>query len=224
MHDWTRVNAGIFHHFHQKWIGMISDALNDGRWPPDYDALAEQIAGEFGPDVLALEAAPANGPPSGGEAAQPVGELSGAIAVAVAPPKVHLTATIELAEYALKQNTVVARHSSGDRIVALVEVVSPGNKASRHGVRTFVEKAAAVSDVLPDMPLFLRPGFYVQVPLEATYHTAYQSVPQRWRRVLEAPASWILRFAIWAAFVVFSSQIEKQSPSAATAAPENCAM
>ena len=31
---------------------------------------------------------------------------------------------------------------SGDRVVAFVEVVSPGNKATRHALRSFVEKAA----------------------------------------------------------------------------------
>ena len=40
--------------------------------------------------------------------------------------------------------------------------------------------------MLPDMPLFLRPGWYVNVPLEATYLTAYHGFPERWRRVVEA--------------------------------------
>jgi hypothetical protein len=33
IHDWTRVSAGIFHHFHQKWVGTIADALNEGLLP-----------------------------------------------------------------------------------------------------------------------------------------------------------------------------------------------
>ena len=24
IHDWTRVDAGIFHHFHQRWIGATT--------------------------------------------------------------------------------------------------------------------------------------------------------------------------------------------------------
>src|SRR5262249_54693463 len=40
-----------------------------------------------------------------------------------------------------KRRTVVIRHVSGDRIVALLEIVSPGNKASWHAIRSFVEKA-----------------------------------------------------------------------------------
>jgi hypothetical protein len=252
IHDWTRVNVGIFHHFHQRWVGAIGDVLNDERLPSGYYALAEQIAGEYGPDVLTLEADTPNGTPAPADGEQSRGAMQGTLAVATAPPRVQFTATTEMDEYALKQNTLVVRHSSGDRVVALVEVVSPGNKASRHGLRAFVEKAAsalyrgyhllildlhppgprdplgihgaiweeladtsyrqppdrpltlaaydagrpkrcyvqpvAVGGVLPDMPLFLSPGQYVSVPLEATYQTAYQSVPQRWRRVLEATA------------------------------------
>src|SRR5260370_20169657 len=44
-------------------------------------------------------------------------------------------------EYVLKRRTLVIRHSSDDRIIALIEIVSPGNKASRHALRSFVEKA-----------------------------------------------------------------------------------
>jgi hypothetical protein len=43
----------------------------------------------------------------------------------------------------------------------------------------------AVGDVLPDMPLFLEPGVYVSVPLEATYQAAWRGMPDRWQRVLE---------------------------------------
>jgi hypothetical protein len=31
---------------------------------------------------------------------------------------------------------------SGDRVVAMIEIVSPGNKSSRNGLRSFIEKAA----------------------------------------------------------------------------------
>jgi hypothetical protein len=44
-------------------------------------------------------------------------------------------------EYVLKQRTLVVRHTSDDRIVALLEILSPGNKSSRHALRSFVEKA-----------------------------------------------------------------------------------
>jgi hypothetical protein len=58
MHDWTLVEAGIFHAFHHRWISAISDTLNTGLLPPDYYALPEQQAAGFGPDVLTLQGQP----------------------------------------------------------------------------------------------------------------------------------------------------------------------
>src|ERR1700728_5426653 len=55
MHDWTMVEAGIFHAFHHRWISAISDTLNAGVLPPEYYALPEQQAAGFGPDVLTLQ-------------------------------------------------------------------------------------------------------------------------------------------------------------------------
>ena len=51
-------------------------------------------------------------------------------------------------------------------------------------VRAFVEPVA-VGDALPAMPLFLEPGAHILVPLEATYNTAFEAVPRRWRVELE---------------------------------------
>jgi hypothetical protein len=33
MHDWTRVDAGIFHAFHHDWITELGRALNGGLLP-----------------------------------------------------------------------------------------------------------------------------------------------------------------------------------------------
>jgi hypothetical protein len=54
--------------------------------------------------------------------------------------------------------------------------------------RAYVEPTA-VGRALIDMPLFLEPEIYVNVPLEATYQAAYRGVPRRWQRVLEEPRS-----------------------------------
>jgi hypothetical protein len=43
----------------------------------------------------------------------------------------------------------------------------------------------AVGAALPDMPLFLDPDRYVNVPLESTYQAAYRGTPAFWRDVLE---------------------------------------
>jgi hypothetical protein len=46
----------------------------------------------------------------------------------------------------------------------------------------------AVGAALPQMPLFLRPDRYVNVPLEPTYQAAYRGLPAFWRAVLEGPS------------------------------------
>jgi hypothetical protein len=141
VHDWTRVDAGIFHDFHHGWIEEIKRALNSGLLPEDYYALAEQHAAGFGPDVLTLQET-RNGP----DADPQPRPSSGKSNLLLAPPKVRLTGETDMEFYHRKRNTVAVRHVSGDRIVAMVEVVSPGNKTSRNGLRSFVEKAAELLD------------------------------------------------------------------------------
>jgi hypothetical protein len=241
IHDWTRVDAGLFHAFHQRWISALSDALNTGGLPPDYFALVEQSVGGPVPDVLTLM--PASIDREAGEG------LSGS-PVATAPPRTRIVRQAEERIYVRKADRIAVRHRHG-AVVAVVEIVSPGNKASAHALRAFVEKSAelidqqihlliidlfppskrdpqgihkaiwdefveedfelpsdkpltlaaydaqplpiayvepvAVGDVLPDMPIFLKPGKCVPAPLEATYQTAWAFFPAPLKRLLEGP-------------------------------------
>lgn len=136
VHDWTRVDDGIFHDFHHGWIEEIKRTLNAGILPGDYYALAEQFA-SGGPDVLTLEGPPNGSGASDGEMASS-GDGSG---VLLAPPKIRLTAETDMEFYRRKQKVVAVRHVSGDNVVAVIEVVSPGNKSGRRALRSFVEKA-----------------------------------------------------------------------------------
>jgi hypothetical protein len=242
VHDWTRVDAGLFHAFHQRWISALCDALNSGVLPRDYFALPEQnIRGPI-PDVLALHLSGGGEGPSNG---------TGGLAVATTPPRTRLVRRSEVDPYAEKANRITVRHRHGD-VVAVIEIVSPGNKGSQAEFRATVEKAAdlisqgihllvidlfpptkrdpqgipkaiweqfededfelpsdkpltlaaydagpprvaylepvAVGDVLPDMPLFLKPEVYVLAPLEATYQTTWSVFPAALKGLLEAPA------------------------------------
>ena len=51
-------------------------------------------------------------------------------------------------------------------------------------VEVYLEHLAP-GTILPDMPLFIRPDKYVNVPLESTYQSAYSGMPVFWRNVLE---------------------------------------
>jgi hypothetical protein len=244
VHDWTRVEAGIFHAFHVAWVPEIQKALNDGLLPEGYYALAEQHAGRAIADVLTLHASPS--------AAQPLPSLpvSGGTAVKEAPPRVRRRQKVEPTAVG-RRRTLAIRHVSGHRLVALVEILSPANKDRACHVEQFAEKAVsalelgvhlllvdlfppgpydpqgmhsiiqqqleesdeaydlpadqpltlasyaadvgvdiylehlAIGAVLPEMPLFLQPDRYVDVPLEATYQAAYHGMPAFWRDVLE---------------------------------------
>ena len=111
--------------------------LNRGLLPKGYYALAEQIAGGLGPDVLALE-----GPTR--QDALDDGLEEGGVALATVPPKVQFHVRTEVDQYAAKANAVIIRHASNHAVIWIVEIVSPGNKNSRHGLRAFVDKTEEV--------------------------------------------------------------------------------
>ena len=83
VHDWTRVEAGIFHAFHCDWISQIQTTLNGGLLPQGFYSLAEQHTGRSIADVLTLHASPAPRQPL------PPPPAAGATAVAEAPPRVR---------------------------------------------------------------------------------------------------------------------------------------
>ena len=144
VHDWTRVAAGIFHDFHHAWIEEIKRALNRGLLPNDYYAMAEQHAAGFGPDVLTLQGVGIDDGDSRGQSQG--GSSGGGTAVQLSPPKIRPLAETDMEFYRRKQKVIGVRHVSGDRIVAIAEIVSPGNKTARNSLRTFVRKAAALLD------------------------------------------------------------------------------
>ena len=55
IHDWARVDAGVFHSFHISWIAELTKVLNSGLLPPEYYALGEQVAGGMATDGRPLK-------------------------------------------------------------------------------------------------------------------------------------------------------------------------
>lgn len=195
-HDWTRADDGTFHAFHRSWIEELYRALNRGLLPDGYYSLLE---------------------------------------------------------HRVPRPILAVRAEAGDRLVAVIEVVSRGNKASRDGIGSFLRESAellgagvhlalldphapgprdpaglhnelwdyltgrghelpadapqaytaweadaggvvpyavtvAAGGPLPDLPLFLRPGGCVELPLEATATAAFAALPARRRALLEPAA------------------------------------
>jgi hypothetical protein len=242
IHDWTRVDAGLFHAFHQSWIVVLSRALNAGVLPADYFALPEQsIQGPI-PDVLTLNLSSGRSEPNW---------TASGLSVATAPPRARLVRRAEETIYVRKADRIAVRHRHG-QVVAVIEIVSPGNKASKNELRTFVEKTSklimqgihllvidlfppskrdpqgihkaiwddlveedfqlpaderltiaaydagpppvayvepiAVGEALPDMPILLKPDFYVPAPLEESYRATWDDFfPAPMKGLLEAP-------------------------------------
>lgn len=142
IHDWTRVEDGIFHHFHHRWISALSDALNAGVLPDDYYALAEQYASGYEPDVLTLQGG--GDDEDDGNDAPESGSSEGGLLLA--PPRMPATDEAEIDFYHRKAKSVTVRHVSDDQVVAMIEVVSPGNKSGRSRFWAFVEKSSKLLD------------------------------------------------------------------------------
>ena len=255
VHDWTRVDAGIYHPFHNGWLTRLQDALNGGIMPDCYYTLAEQHMREdeeggrgYGPDLLTLHLNGWGEGPGDDEPFTPDTDDRGGVALAEAPPKVAQRRELPGADLPIRRRRSIAvRHVSGDRLVALIEIVSPGNKHSLREVERFVDKVdaaiwagvhvlvvdlfpptprdpdglhgliggrhgdrfslepdqpltlasyvadtppvayvqpLAVGEELIDMPLFLDPGHYVNVPLGDTYAATFTPFPAKYRRAV----------------------------------------
>ncbi len=107
------------------------DRLNAGLLPKGMIAMAEQFIGGLEPDVVTLQQNDIVSSADGGNSAT--------MTEAPPQPKTQFVIPVEVERYATKANRVVVRHSLG-KVVAVVELVSPGNKDSRHALRSFVEK------------------------------------------------------------------------------------
>jgi hypothetical protein len=140
VHDWTKVDAGIFHAFHHIWITAIHGAVSS-QLPPSYYCLPEQVAGVGNPDVLTLQFTSPNTPvPAANRNGTHKPSDSGRVAVITTQPKARFTARSEAV--ARRPKSVVVRHVTGHRVVAIIEVVSPNNKASEAALKSMAEKAA----------------------------------------------------------------------------------
>lgn len=147
VHDWTRADAGTFHSFHNAWITHLMGSLNGGVLPRGYYALSEQYSSGLIPDVLTLNLPePGLGPDSEAR--------GGGIALADAPPRVGRKLIGDPgAVYRARRRTLTIRHASGNRVVAFLEILSPGNK----------DRATSVQDVVNKVDAALMQGIHVLI-------------------------------------------------------------
>ena len=139
VHDWTTVEAGVYHMMHGAWLVTIARALNNGVLPPGYYAMSEQVTATIGPDIVTLEHPPRPDPPPAAGA--------GVRSLDADRPAVGVLERAARATRTRPRRRLAVRHVSGHTVVAVIELVSPGNKAKKKDFRQFVEKAAAVIEV-----------------------------------------------------------------------------
>jgi hypothetical protein len=140
VHDWRKVETGTFHAFHNAWNTHLMGRLNAGILPEGYYALAEQHVRGRVPDVLTFQI------PERGSSVPPVipGGNRG-IALADSPPQVRRRLVADASSvYRARQRTLTIRQTSGHRVVALLEIVSPGNKDRASSVEDFGLKIETV--------------------------------------------------------------------------------
>lgn len=246
MHNWKRVPATIYHHFHQQWTIAICNALNAGLLPEGYSALVEQYSARLYPDVLTVQR-PKN----------PRATRSKRETTALATPRTRMVVRPRELRFHERANRITIRHHLGE-VVSVIEVVSPGNKSGQLAVREFVAKAVdflergisvlvidpfppgshdpqslhkliwdhfdedvpfalpadeplllvsyraaapfveatpeafieplRIGAPLPDMPAWLDTDYYVNVPLELTYTSAWDVCPPDFRHLVERGA------------------------------------
>ena len=129
LHDWSRIPAGLFHDFHQTWAIQIKLALNAGILPKGLAALVELRSCPRESDVLAIA--------SLARSRSDFGEDGGV--ATFSPPVTRFVGRTSKQIYATRANRIVVKHRLR-RTVAVIEIVSPGNKDSRAALRDFVEK------------------------------------------------------------------------------------
>jgi hypothetical protein len=183
IHDWTRVDADLFHAFRHRWLGALCDALNAGRLPENHFAVIEPVRTT---DRIAVRH----------WRDRPV-----AVVEIVSPGD-------KVSEAALRAFVETMTQSIARRVHVLVVDLFPPGRFDPQGVHkavwdeleeedfelpadrpliaasydsgpiptTYIEPLA-VGEILPEMPLFLEPGSYVPAPLEATYQSAWEHFP-----------------------------------------------
>jgi hypothetical protein len=241
IHDWALVDPGLFHNFHLSWVTGLCAALNASALPADYFALVQPSVQDPTPDALTFWISSMNVGPGSGEPAA-------ALSVEDKAPGARFIRRDETSLYSRRANRIVVRHRHGE-VVAVVEIVSPGNKGSKSELQDFVDKSVrlirqgihllvidlfpptkrdsqgihkaiwdefeedeqyqlpadkplvltsydagpsrvayvefvGVGDPLPEMSIFLRPGYYSGHPLTRRTRRAGASFPGRSRDCL----------------------------------------
>jgi hypothetical protein len=147
MHDWTQVDQGIYHAFYLDWLCRLKGALNSVL-PSSYYALVEQPLNDAGTDSLALPLYLAGGDK---HPIQPFDDDSHA-SIKMTQPIARHTGSVSH-YYLRKQRSIAIRQANEDKLMSVVELLSPCIKNTLMANTQFIKKVTA----------FLRNGVHVSI-------------------------------------------------------------
>ena len=192
IHDWSRVDAGIFHDFHQAWTIEIRNALNGGRfllgillWPirssaapfptwsrrPTASRSGTNLGGSLPLSKSFLQEIKADKVAFGSFVAKAEEMLLNGINLVVAdlfPPSSRDPQGIHKAIWDRIQDEPFELPADKQLTIAAYFAGKP---------KTAYVEPVAVGDMLPSLPIFLDENTYVPAPLEATYQSTWAKLP-----------------------------------------------
>lgn len=211
IHDWTRVDANLFHDFHQTWTINIRNGLNGGLLPKGYSALVEQHAAATPPKTRHVIRAQEEISAKRGNRITIRHSLGRVVCIIeiVSPgnkgSRSALRSFVDKTVDFLRQGVHVliidlfpptARDPQGIHKAIWDEIEDQSFELSSDKPLTLAAYVASVpivayvepvgvGDLLPDMPAYLDPDSYVPVPLEPTYRATWASCPEDMREAVE---------------------------------------
>ena len=180
VHNWMRVDAGVFHDFHLMWVCGLSRFFNSGGLPVWCYSLLEPVSDESAfltsvdsadedeiyfrrRRVVRIRSERNDGPLA---------------SVQIVPPGAkHRTAWMQTLTHTITNDL---SHGLGCLVIDLFQSPLRIPDDPRLSIAT-----CGTGEVLADLGLYLASDVSVVVPLEATYQAAWAEVPRRWQQVLE---------------------------------------
>ncbi|HLW66351.1 MAG TPA: DUF4058 domain-containing protein [Gemmataceae bacterium] len=209
MHDWTRVEPTIFHDFRHSWLSEIKRAINRVL-PTNFYALIQQQRLQLDPNLttqqrrLDLDRIPESAivvchdrddrtlaiveivSPAIKYSADAVGSFAARICEGLRK-KLQILLIDPFPQREQDKSVHCAiwqRFAHAPAAFSMEKPLLAATYSCRDSIEGYVHPFA-VGDEWPDMPLFLEPEAYIDVPLERTYMAAWEAVPLRWRKVIE---------------------------------------
>jgi Protein of unknown function (DUF4058) len=208
VHDWSTVEPGLSHDFHQGWIVAIRNALNSRLLPDDHFALLDHRMHNNAPVGDLTEAGDYAARANRITVRHRHGQIVAVIEIVSPGSKSNrseFTAFVDKSVELIRQGVHLlvvdlfpptSRDPDGIHRVIWSEfddseVARPADKpltlvsyeAEPFPVAYF--EPVAVGDSLPPMPVFLKSGSHFDVPLEETYRSTWDLFPRHLRRLLE---------------------------------------